>query len=78
MTLVLTALALLQVAAVYCAWRAVTSARTPQGAVGLGRVPFFRPPLFRRDPLPLPSAITAIAATFVSRRSSERVIAAVH
>jgi len=33
-SVILSAFAALQVAAVYCAWRAVTSARTPQGAVG--------------------------------------------
>jgi cardiolipin synthase len=75
-TLVLIGLAVLQIAAFYCAWRAVTSARTPQGAVGW--VVFLLAAPYIGVLLYLFFGHHRYRGYLVSRRSSERVIAAVH
>jgi cardiolipin synthase len=75
-TLVLTGLAVLQIAAVFCAWRAVTSARTPQGAVGW--VVFLLSAPYIGVLLYLFLGHHRYRGYLVSRRSSERVITAVH
>jgi cardiolipin synthase len=75
-TLVLTGLAVLQIAAVYCAWRAVTSARTPQGAAGW--VVFLLSAPYMGVLLYLFLGHHRYRGYLVSRRSSEGVITAVH
>lgn len=71
-TLVLFGLAILQIAAVYCAWRAVTSSRTPQGSVGW--VVFLLSAPYVGVLLYLFFGHHRYRGYLVSRRSSERVV----
>jgi cardiolipin synthase len=75
LSFILIGIALLQVAAVYCAWRAITSARTPQGAVGW--VVFLLSAPYLGVLLYLFLGHHRYRGYRVSRRSSERVIAGV-
>jgi cardiolipin synthase len=74
-TLVIAGLATLQIAALYCAWRAVISARTPQGAVGW--VVFLLSAPYIAVLLYLFLGHHRFRGYLISRRSSERVIEAV-
>lgn len=76
LTFILIGFAVLQIAAVYCAWRAVTSARTPQGAVGW--VVFLLSAPYIGVLLYLFLGHHRYRGYLVSRRSSERVMTAVH
>jgi cardiolipin synthase len=72
-SLVIAALATLQIAGFYCAWRAIASARTPQGAVGwvvfLLALPYVAVPLY------LFLGHHRYRGYRIARRSSERVLA---
>jgi len=74
-SLALAGLAALQIAALYCAWRAVSSARTPQGAVGW--VVFLLSAPYVAVLLYLFLGHHRYRGYLISRRSSERVIAGV-
>jgi len=69
---IVSAVAVLQVAAFYCAWRAVTSARTPQGAVGW--VVFLLSAPYIGVLLYLFLGHHRYRGYLISRRTSERVI----
>jgi cardiolipin synthase len=71
-SLALVGLAALQIAAFYCAWRAVSSARTPQGAVGW--VVFLLSAPYIAVLLYLFLGHHRYRGYLISRRSSERVI----
>jgi cardiolipin synthase len=71
-SLALAGLAALQIAAFYCAWRAVSSARTPQGAVGW--VVFLLSAPYIAVLLYLFLGHHRYRGYLISRRSSERVI----